>query len=81
MIDCGATSHIISEESTFTKFVEAFDLNAHYIELADGSRMNNVALKQGDAEVCLQDREGRCVKVTMRKALFIPSYPQSIFFL
>ena len=56
-----------------------FDPNAHYMELADGTRMNNVALKRGDAEVCLQDREGRCVKVTLRKILFIPSYPQNIF--
>ena len=78
MVDCGATSHIITEESTFSKFDETFDPNAYYMELADGTRMNNVVLKQGDAEVCLQDREGRCVKVTLRKALFIPSYLQNI---
>ena len=78
MVDCGATSHIITEEDAFTKFDETFNPNAHYMELADGTRMSNVALKRGDAEVCLQDREGRCSKVTLRKALFIPSYPQSI---
>ena len=27
----------------------------------------------------MQDREGRCSKVTLKKALFIPSYPKSIF--
>ena len=79
MVDCGATSHIITEEDAFAKFDETFNPNAHYMELADGTRMNNVALKRGDAEVCLQDREGRCSKVTLKKALFIPSYPQSIF--
>ena len=78
MLDCGAPSHI-TEEDEFAKFDETFNPNAHYMELADGTRMNNVALKRGDAEVCLQDREGRCSKVTLKKALFIPSYPQSIF--
>lgn len=58
MVDCGATSHIITEEDAFTKFDETFNPNAHYMELADGTRMSNVALKRGDAEVCLQDREG-----------------------
>ena len=79
MVDCGATSQIITEEDAFAKFDETFNPNAHYMELADGTRMNNVALKRGGAEMCLQDREGRCSKVTLKKALFIPSYPQSIF--
>ena len=79
MVDCGATSHIITEEDAFAKFDETFNPNANYMELADGTRMNNVALKRGDAEMCLLDREGRCSKVTLKKALFIPSYPQSIF--
>lgn len=58
MVDCGATSHIITEESTFTKFVEAFDPNAHYMELADGTRMNNVALKRGMQRcVCKTEKE------------------------
>lgn len=48
------------------------------MELADGTRMNNVALKRGDAEVLLQDSEGKSVIMTLKRALFIPSYPQSI---
>ncbi len=78
MVDCGATSHILTEKNVFTKFDESFDPKSHYMELADGARMNNVALKRGDAEVLLLDEEGKCVKITLKKALFIPSYPQSI---
>ena len=78
MVDCGATSHIITERNSFTKFDESFNPKSHYMELADGTRMNNVALKRGDAEVLLQDVEGRSAKVILKKALFIPSYPQSI---
>lgn len=48
------------------------------MELADGTRMSNVALKRGDAEVLLLDVEQKCVRVILKKALFIPSYPQSI---
>lgn len=76
MVDCGATSHIITQEDKFTRFDEFFNPNKHYMELADGTRRNKVALKRGDAEVLLQDIEGKPVLVTLRGALFIPSYPQ-----
>lgn len=76
MVDCGATSHIITEKDKFTRFDESFNPEKHYMELADGTRRNNVALKRGDAEVFLQDIEGKPALVTLRKALFIPSYPQ-----
>ncbi|KAL6466287.1 hypothetical protein MHYP_G00264200 [Metynnis hypsauchen] len=36
------------------------------------------ALRRGDAEVLLQDVRGRGATVTLKKALFIPTYPQSI---
>ena len=78
MVDCGATSHIITEESKFTRFDKTFNPQQHFMELADGTRENNVALKRGDAEVMLRDLKGRDVMVTLKRALFIPSYPQSI---
>ena len=57
MVDCGATTHIITEGDAFAKFDKTFNPNEHYMELADGTRMNNVALKRGNAEVCLQRRK------------------------
>lgn len=48
------------------------------MELADGSKKNNMALRQGDAEVFLLDTDRRPVTITLRKALFIPTYPQNI---
>ena len=78
MVDCGATSHIITDKNNFKTFDKTFNPNLHFMELADGTRRNNVALERGDAEVTLQDIEGRDVVVTLKKALFIPSYPQSI---
>ena len=37
LVDCGATSHIITDESKFTSFDDAFKPNSHYIQLADGT--------------------------------------------
>jgi len=79
MVDCGATSHIITEKDKFTRFDECFDPKKHCMELADGSRRNNVALKRGDAKVFLQNSEGENVSVMLKGALFIPTYPQNIF--
>lgn len=78
MVDCGATSHIITEKNKFTRFDKSFDPNKHYMELADGFKWNNVALRRGDAEVLLLDKDGRPVTINLRRALFIPTYPQNI---
>lgn len=72
------TSHIITVRDKFTRLNDTFDPTSHYIEIADGTKMSNVALKHGDAEVVLQDITGLCSKVTLKEVLFIPSYPQSI---
>lgn len=45
VVDCGATSHIRTEMNKFTRFDETFNPKSHYMELADGTRMNNVELK------------------------------------
>ncbi|XP_057702354.1 uncharacterized protein LOC130921966 [Corythoichthys intestinalis] len=78
LVDCGATTHIINEEGKFTTFDNTFNPEQHYIKLADGTMKNNVALKRGDAEVLLQDKRGRSVAVTLKRALYVPTYPQSI---
>ncbi|TWW67383.1 hypothetical protein D4764_02G0004240 [Takifugu flavidus] len=50
------------------------------VELADGTRNKRcVALRRGDAEVTLVDREGKRIKATLKKALYVPTYPQDIF--
>ena len=78
-MDCGATTHIINDESKFSKFDDKFAPEKHYIELADGTRSNNVALKRGDVEITIMDTTGNRVNVTLKNALYIPTYPQNIF--
>ena len=75
MVDTGATLHIVTDIGKFKKFDNTFQSEKHFIELADGTRANGVALRRGDAEVNLVNREGKRVKATLKNALFIPTYP------
>ena len=78
MVDCGATSHIITDLAKFKRFDDGFQAETHCVELADGTRCKGVAERRGDAEVCLIDSRGRHLNATLRQALYIPSYPQDI---
>ena len=79
LVDCGATTHIVNDENKFFRFDENFDPAHHFIELADGSRTNNLALKKGDACVHLQDEDGNVHECVLHNALYIPSFVQNIF--
>ena len=79
MVDCGATTHVVTDASKFTSFDDKFDPNKHFIELADGTRANNIALKKGNAKVKLNTSKGQAMNAVLEDALFVPSYPQDIF--
>ena len=79
MVDTGATSHVIKDIERCKNFDDSFQPDNHFIELADGTKTNGVALKRGDAEICLVNANGNKESVTLKGALFIPSYPQDIF--
>jgi hypothetical protein len=55
LVDCGATAHIICDESKFINIYENFDSTNHCIELADGSRSNGIVTAKGDANIKLHD--------------------------
>ncbi|XP_066986822.1 uncharacterized protein [Macrobrachium rosenbergii] len=42
LVDCGATTHIITDKSKFKCFDEDFDESKHMVELADGARCKNI---------------------------------------
>ena len=50
LVDCGATAHIVTDDSNFCYIDEAFKPDDHYIELADGTKSNNIALKRGNVK-------------------------------
>ena len=79
LVDCGATTRIINNDSLFVSVDEGYKPEEHFIELADGSRSNNVEKKRGTALVNIQDEHGNVRESTLNNALYVPSYPQNIF--
>ena len=56
LVDCCATAHIItSKESFLSSFNEKLDTAKYIIELADGSRSDNVVLVKGNASISVHD--------------------------
>ena len=68
LVDTGATSHIVTSD-ILKQVDQAFKPSKHFIELADGTRESNIALKRGDAEVLLQDVSGHQLKVLLKNVV------------
>ena len=79
LVDYGATSRIINDMSVFHKLDESFKPDKHYIELANGERSNNIALKRGTANMKFVHSWGECVDIVLTNALYVPAFPQNIF--
>ena len=58
VVVCGATTYILYDDSKFISFHKDFD-PSHHVELADGSKYNNLALKRGDICVKMTDTNGK----------------------
>jgi len=56
LLTCGATAHIITDESKFIKFDNTFKPDKHLIELANGTPSNNVTLKRGNVNITIRRR-------------------------
>lgn len=67
MVDTGATSHIITRD-IFKTHDGTFDPSQHFIELADGSRKNNIVKKVGDVEIFFKQLPWPRLGYVMRKS-------------
>lgn len=79
IVDTGATSHMLNDRGRFKSFDSSFKPESHSMELADGRWTFGLAEGRGDAQVCLTDSDGRICTVTLKSALYIPSFPQELF--
>ena len=79
VVDCGATCHIINEESLFTSYDDTFEPKRHFIELAGGLRSNELAVARGNAELTLIYSRGNTANVISKDALLAPNFPVSLF--
>ena len=71
--------HILCSDSDFIFIDDNFNPKGHFIELADGTRSNNVAKERRTVVISLRTKEGNLVKATLENTLFIPTYHQRIF--
>ena len=78
-MDCGATTHIANDLAQYICVDKDVNPDEHYMELADGSRSNNIARKKGIAKVTLQGTNGMAYNIGLENCLYIPSYKQNIF--
>ena len=65
-VACGATMHIVNAKD-------------HYIELADGTMINDVAKQRGTILTQSKTKDGVYVDVKLSNVLLVPDFPQSIF--
>lgn len=79
LVDCGATTHIVTDKSKFVCFDQSFSPSDHFIELADGSRKNNLALGKGTAVVKLLDTNDVYHDCVLNNVLYVPSFKTDIF--
>ena len=79
LVDSGCTSHIVVDDSSFINIDDKFVPSQHFIELADGRKYNNIALKRGSVKITLTDTLGETYDSILENCLYIPSYPENIF--
>ncbi|XP_066925480.1 uncharacterized protein [Clytia hemisphaerica] len=79
LVDCDATTHIVNTDSNFIDIDTTFKPDQHFIELADGSRSNNLAKKKGTVSISLLSSTGKVVNAKLDNVLYVPSFPQCIF--
>ena len=58
LVDYSATEHVITDKSKFINFDQNFEPGNHFVELADGIRMNNIVLKRDNACIHLRNSKG-----------------------
>ena len=79
LIDSGATSHIINEQSLFTSFDEDFIPENHTVELADGRKITSLAEKRGTVLIFFRNTHGELCEIFLNKVLYMPTFPMNIF--
>jgi hypothetical protein len=79
LVDCGSTTHIVNKDINFVTTDQSFKLEEHFIELADGSKSNNLAKKKGTVSISLLTTDGKTVNARLENVLYVPLFPQCIF--
>ena len=79
LMDSGSTEHILNNKKNFLAFDEDYEPQKHYIELANGTKVQNISRGRGTARIPIHDANGRLRSATLSDVLYIPSFPCNIF--
>ena len=78
LVDTGASSHILCSDTYFKDLETTFEPAATFLELADGSKHNNLIQGRGTAIIPLYDVTGQRRMVSLYNALYVPSFTRNI---
>ena len=78
LVDTGASSHILCSDTYFKDLDKTFEPAATFLELADGSKHNNLIQGRGTATIPLYDVTGQQRMVVLYNALYVPSFTRNI---
>ena len=78
LVDTGASSHILCSDTYFQDLDKTFEPAATFLELADGSKHNNLIQGRGTATIPLYDVTGQQRMVVLYNALYVPSFTRNI---
>lgn len=79
LVDCRATTHIVNKDTYFVEINKSFEPEEHYIELANGSKSNNLARKKGTVLISLQTIEGKLAKVKLKNVFLCLPFHNASF--
>ena len=72
LVVCGATDYVITDKLKFINFDQIFEPGNHFVELADGSRANNIV--RGDACIYLCNSKGHMCRYVFKNALLYTNF-------
>ena len=79
LVDCGATCHVVNNEALLVSRDDTFEPHKHFLQLADGSRTNDLVTARGDAQMTIFDSKGNPTNIILKNALLAPSFPLCLF--
>ena len=78
LLDTGASVHIICDKNLFSKLDKSFNKETSFLEMADGSKTNNVIEGKGTVKIPVQDISGNNINITLKDALYVPTFNKNI---
>ena len=78
LVDTGASVHVISNKTYFTKLNKNHNSETSFLEMADGTKSSNIIVGKGLVKFPILDIDGQKSHIILHDALFVPSITKNI---